>query len=120
MRRDQHGGAADNIEKIKSALASLKADAESLGMEIDPVAGNPKQFRDLWDKLSQEDKDFLYSRDHSVGNHPGMPFVDRDTHNQQHLGELIGDHSEQYRFDATPLRRACPPGVHGGQDRCDR
>jgi hypothetical protein len=32
-------GAADNIEKIKSELASLKADAESLGMEIDPVAG---------------------------------------------------------------------------------
>ena len=32
-------GAADNIERIKSELASLKADAESLGMEIDPVSG---------------------------------------------------------------------------------
>ncbi|MBB3606861.1 hypothetical protein FHT40_006554 [Mycolicibacterium sp. BK556] len=31
--------AADNIERIKSELASLKADAESLGMEIDPVSG---------------------------------------------------------------------------------
>ncbi|EHB44688.1 hypothetical protein MycrhDRAFT_6707 [Mycolicibacterium rhodesiae JS60] len=31
--------AADNIERIKSELVSLKADAESLGMEIDPVAG---------------------------------------------------------------------------------
>ncbi|SBS75335.1 conserved hypothetical protein [uncultured Mycobacterium sp.] len=31
--------AADNIERIKSDLASLKADAESLGMEIDPVSG---------------------------------------------------------------------------------
>ncbi|SBS77676.1 conserved hypothetical protein [uncultured Mycobacterium sp.] len=155
-------GAADNIEKIKSELASVKADAEALGMEIDPVSGtvvpgpkirnpmeaelkqaqlqprlnkivaeanlvdmalanainmaggktpippslhandpelqralsqslpeDPKQFRDLWDKLSQEDKDFLYSRDHSIGNHPGMPFVDRDRYNQQHLGELI-------------------------------
>ena len=29
-------GAADNIEKIKSELASVKADAEALGMEIDP------------------------------------------------------------------------------------
>ncbi|WP_236147267.1 hypothetical protein [Mycolicibacterium sp. CH28] len=30
--------AADNIERIKSELASLKADAESLGMEIDPTS----------------------------------------------------------------------------------
>ena len=48
-----------------------------------PLPEDPKQFHDLWDKLSQEDKDFLYSRDHSVGNHPGMPFVDRDKFNQQ-------------------------------------
>ena len=31
--------AADNIERITSELATLKADAESLGMEIDPVSG---------------------------------------------------------------------------------
>lgn len=31
--------AADEIERIKSELATLKADAESLGMEIDPVSG---------------------------------------------------------------------------------
>lgn len=31
--------AADEIERIKSDLATLKADAESLGMEIDPVSG---------------------------------------------------------------------------------
>ncbi|MGY4712995.1 TNT domain-containing protein [Mycolicibacterium sp. CBM1] len=36
---DAARSAADNIERIKSELASLKADAESLGMEIDPVAG---------------------------------------------------------------------------------
>jgi hypothetical protein len=43
---DAHGNealavanAADNIERIQSELATLKADAESLGMEIDPVAG---------------------------------------------------------------------------------
>ncbi len=30
--------AADNIDRIKSELASLKADAESLGMEIDPLS----------------------------------------------------------------------------------
>ncbi len=31
-------GAADGIDKIKAELAALKADAESLNMEIDPVA----------------------------------------------------------------------------------
>ncbi|MBB3750409.1 hypothetical protein FHT44_002870 [Mycolicibacterium sp. BK634] len=31
--------AADEIERIKSELATLKADAEALGMEIDPVSG---------------------------------------------------------------------------------
>jgi hypothetical protein len=30
--------AADNIERIKSELATLKADAEALGMEIDPTS----------------------------------------------------------------------------------
>jgi hypothetical protein len=30
--------AADNIERVKSELATLKADADALGMEIDPVS----------------------------------------------------------------------------------
>ena len=170
-------GAADNIERIKSELASLKADAEALGMEIDPVSGtvlpgpsvrnpmeaelkqaqlqprlnkivaeanlvdtalanainmaggktpvppslhsndpdlqqvlnqplpeDPNEFHDLWDTLSQEDKDFLYSRDHNIGNHPGMPFVDKDTYNQRHLDDLMQTTQDnidqmQRRFD---------------------
>jgi hypothetical protein len=35
---DAARSAADNIERIKSELASLKADAESLDMEIDPIS----------------------------------------------------------------------------------
>ncbi|BBZ75760.1 hypothetical protein MANY_10970 [Mycolicibacterium anyangense] len=35
---DAARSAADNIERIKSELAGLKADAESLGMEIDPIS----------------------------------------------------------------------------------
>jgi hypothetical protein len=36
--RTLHESAADNIDRIKSELVSLKADAESLGMEIDPLS----------------------------------------------------------------------------------
>jgi hypothetical protein len=136
--------AADEIERIKSELATLKADAESLEMEIDPIAGtvlpgprvrspieivikqaqlqprldkiiaeanfvdialanainmasghtpiptagphpeipdrpppdDPKQFADYWRSLSKEQKDYLYSQDHNIGNNPNMPAGD--------------------------------------------
>lgn len=160
-------GAADNIERVKSELATLKADAAALGMEIDPVAGrvlpgpkirnpmeaelkraqlqprldkivaeanlvdmalanaihmaagstpipaaphdnrpdvqaaldnplpeDPMAFHDLWTTLSPEEKDWLYSQDHNLGNHPGMPFggggadAGKDFYNRLHLDEL--------------------------------
>ncbi len=148
--------AADNIERIRSELATLKADAESLGMEIDPVTNtvlpgpkvrnpmeaelkqaqlqprldkivaeanlvdmalanainmasgktaippsgphpeipdrpppdDPKQFTDYWRSLSREQKDYLYSRDHNIGNHPGMPAGDPDHPGADHYNQL--------------------------------
>lgn len=162
--------AADDIERIKSALAGVKADAESLGMEIDPVSGqvvagpgfsgnpmelllkqqqlqprvdkviaeanmvdvalanaitmadgstpipeslhandpdvqaalnagklpeDPQQFNDVWDKLTKEQKDFFFTQDPSIGNHPGMPWGSaenpgKDFYNRIHLDELTG------------------------------
>ena len=138
--------AADRIEHIKSELATLKADAESFGMEIDSVSGtvlpgrsirnpmeallkeqqlqprldkivaeadavdvalanaihmadgsvpipdaglnkpmldqplpeDPKEFTRFWNDLSKEQKDYLYNKDHNIGNHPGMPAGDDD------------------------------------------
>jgi hypothetical protein len=154
--------AADEIERIKSELASLKADAAALGMVIDEVAGtvvpgptvrnpmeaelkmmqlqprldkivaeanvvdtalanaismaggttplppvgphpeipdrpppeDPTQFADYWRSLSREQKDYLYSRDHNIGNHPGMPAGDddypgADYYNRLHLPEQL-------------------------------
>ncbi|MCX2929871.1 alpha/beta hydrolase [Mycobacterium sp. CVI_P3] len=159
--------AADEIDRIKSDLATLRADAEALGMEIDPIAGtvlpgpkvrnpmeaelkqaqlqprldkivaeanlvdmalanainmaggktpipvtphdnrpeiqdalnkplpeDPNEFRDLWTQLTPEEKDWLYSRDHNIGNHPGMPWAGdhsnpgKDYYNRLHLPEL--------------------------------
>jgi hypothetical protein len=54
-----------------------------------PLPEDPQQFHDLWEKLNDEQKDFLYSQNHEIGNHPGMPFHDKDIYNQRHLSELI-------------------------------
>jgi hypothetical protein len=49
---------------------------------------DPKQFHDFWAGLTPAQKDRLYSRDHNIGNHPGMPFTDKDHYNRLHLDEL--------------------------------
>lgn len=49
---------------------------------------DPQQFNDMWDKLDQEQKDWLYRQNHEIGNHPGMPFADKDHYNRLHLTEL--------------------------------
>lgn len=49
---------------------------------------DPNEFGNAWDKLSQQEKDALYTQDHFIGNHAGMPFADRDHYNRMHLLEL--------------------------------
>ena len=177
--------AADDVEQVKSNLAQLRSEAESLGMAIDPIGNtivpgpgaagadpmevmlkemqlqakldsiladaarvdqelasaikmatgatpiadtphddrpeiqdalskplpeDPQQFADLWGKLTPEEKDWLYRQDHNVGNHPGMPFVDKDHYNQLHLPELRA--SAQSQVDQLA---AAHPGWAAGQ-----
>ncbi|MGH3678205.1 MAG: alpha/beta hydrolase [Mycobacterium sp.] len=66
----------DNRPEIQDALSK-------------PLPEDPQQFNDLWEQLTQEEKDWLYSQDHNIGNHPGMPFADKDKYNRQHLTDLI-------------------------------
>lgn len=176
--------AADEIESIKARLATLKADAAALDMEIDAVTGrveagagfsgnpmelllkqqqlqprvnalvadadlvdarlanaidmaagtapipdgphssdpdvqaalnsgvlpqDPQQFNDFWDKLTTEQKDWLYDLDHDIGNQPGMPFVDKDRYNRVHLNELTGS----AQADVDRLAAAHPEWVNG-------
>ncbi|EID17584.1 hypothetical protein MXEN_01035 [Mycobacterium xenopi RIVM700367] len=54
---------------------------------------DPKKFREWWESLSPEQKDLVYSRDHDIGNHPGMPWdppdhLGKDHYNRLHLPEL--------------------------------
>ena len=73
-------GPHDNRPRIQDALSG-------------PLPDDPKQFNALWDQLSPEEKDWLYSQDHSIGNHPGMPWdppdhLGKDHYNRLHLSDL--------------------------------
>ncbi|WP_374762436.1 alpha/beta hydrolase [Mycolicibacterium mageritense] len=65
----------DNRPEIQEALSK-------------PLPEDPNEFHALWEQLTDEEKDWVYANDHSIGNHPGMPFVDRDHYNRLHLGEM--------------------------------
>jgi hypothetical protein len=45
-----------------------------------PIAAS--EFRMFWERLTSEQKDVLYRRDHAIGNRDGMPAVDRDYYNR--------------------------------------
>ncbi|WP_082969609.1 alpha/beta hydrolase [Mycobacterium kyorinense] len=82
-----------------------------------PLPQDPKQFHDFWVKLSSEQQDRLYCRDHSIGNHPGMPFVDKDKYNRQHLDVLTTTtqadvNRMQHRVDELARQRYM--GDHSG------
>jgi hypothetical protein len=86
----------DNRPEIQDALSK-------------PLPEDPQQFNDLWDQLTPEEKDWLYDQNHGIGNHPGMPFVDKNTYNQRHLGELVATSQGnvdrmQHRFDELARR----------------
>jgi Alpha/beta hydrolase len=70
-----------------------------------PLPDDPMQFNELWNQLSREEKDWLYSQDHDVGNHAGMPWdspdhLGRDHYNRLHLAEL----TQQSQGDASRIQ----------------
>lgn len=89
-RVDQELARAINMAIGESPIPDVPHDnrpeiQEALGK---PLPEDPQQFNDLWKQLTTEQQDWLYEHDHSVGNHPGMPFADRNTYNRRHLDEL--------------------------------
>ncbi len=38
-----------------------------------PLPEDPRAFRELWQRLSHAERDQLFDRDPTIGNHPGMP-----------------------------------------------
>ncbi|MEE3067254.1 MAG: alpha/beta hydrolase [Actinomycetota bacterium] len=70
-----------------------------------PLPQDAKQFADLWNKLTPQEKDWLYGQDHDIGNHPGMPWdppdhLGKDYYNRLHLPEL----AQQTQADVDRLQ----------------
>lgn len=85
-----------------------------------PVAPpeDPQRFNEFWNSLTTDQKDALFRRDESIGNHAGMPFADRDNYNRLRLDRLRGDSQNQTdalqsRFDE--LAAQVYMGDHSGE-----
>jgi hypothetical protein len=73
-------GPRDNRLPIQTALC-------------EPLPDDPKKFNELWNRLTEEEKDCLYGHDHNIGNHAGMPWdpvdhLGKDHYNRLRLQEL--------------------------------
>lgn len=107
---------------LAQAIASAGSDANTAGQPetrpdvLDalskPLPDDPEQFHDLWEKLTPEEKDALYQRDHSIGNHNGMPTVDRDYYNRLALGDELNQ-AQAAQAQADALRRQHPDWAQG-------
>lgn len=112
---------AANTADAELAQAITSAGADAAGRPDDPrvldalskpLPDDPQQFHDLWDKLTPEQKDALYQRDHSIGNHNGMPAVDRDYYNRQTLRSDLG-RAQAAQLQADALKKQHPDWAAG-------
>lgn len=105
---------------LQNALGGLRADGyDPAGIRaqegpLSPAPAlpdDPTQFTQVWNSLTQEQKDAEYNRDHFIGNHPGMPFPDRDHYNRMHLPEL----QSANQADLDRLRAQHPDWANGNE-----
>ncbi|WP_374023221.1 alpha/beta hydrolase [Mycobacterium sp. HNNTM2301] len=103
---------------LQNALGNLKAEGyDPAGIRAQegplspapPLPDDPNQFAQVWNSLTQEQKDAEYNRNHFIGNHGGMPFVDRDHYNRLHLDEL----QSANQADLDRLRAQHPDWANG-------
>jgi hypothetical protein len=107
---------------LARAIASAGNDANAAGQPetrpnvLDalskPLPDDPKQFHDLWEKLTPAEKDMLYRRDHSIGNHDGMPTVDRDYYNRLTLDDEL-TRAQAAQAQAGALKNQHPDWANG-------
>lgn len=77
-----------------------------------PLPDDPNQFRDLWDKLTPQEKDWLYRQNHNIGNHDGMPAADRDHYGRLNLADQLA-HAKAAAAQADALKNQHPDWAAG-------
>ncbi|BBX99037.1 putative alpha/beta hydrolase [Mycobacterium lacus] len=77
-----------------------------------PLPEDPKQFAELWNRLTREQKDWLYGQDHYIGNHDGMAAIDRDHYNRLTLGDELA-RAQAAAAQADALRAQHPDWAAG-------
>ncbi len=85
---------ARSLEEL-TAAATAPAGKGSLSPQVQAIVdgkaqlpADPQELNKFWSTLSAADKDALYDHDHNLGNHDGIPVVDRDHYNRKHLPKL--------------------------------
>ena len=83
---------ADSIDEELAAAVALGGPTAPAGPHGATPPQDPAQFHDFWRSLSRRQRDALYRRDPSIGNHPGMPLGTADDpgadhYNRRHLAE---------------------------------
>ena len=103
---------------LQNALGALRAEGyDPAGIRaqegplppVPPLPDDPKQFAQAWNSLTKEQKDAAYDHDPFIGNHGGMPAVDRDHYNRMHLDELQAAN----QADLDRLRAQHPDWANG-------
>jgi hypothetical protein len=94
-------GPHDNRPQIQDALS-------------EPLPDDPKKFNELWNQLTPEEKDWLYSQNHNIGNHAGMPWdptdhLGKDHYNRLHLQEF----QQQTEADVDRMQHSLDEMVAG-------
>lgn len=111
-------GYSDTLQK---SLATLRGDgydqagiqaAEGPLSPLPDLPDDPQQFTHVWNSLTPAQKDEEFRRNSMIGNHDGMPVVDRDHYNRLNLaGELSGAQAAAAQADA--LRAQHPDWAAG-------
>jgi hypothetical protein len=111
VRVDDELAAAVNMATGAAPLPNSPHDVrpEILDALSRPLPTDPKQFHDLWEQLTREEKDWLYQQNHFIGNQGGMPFADRDVYNRMNLAELM----QANQAELERLRAAHPDWAAG-------
>ncbi|ATL65864.1 alpha/beta hydrolase [Nocardia terpenica] len=75
------------------------------------LPSDPQKLHDFWESLTPAEKDALYRHDRFIGNHDGIPQVDRDHYNRLTVEQLRAD--AQHKLDYI---EAAYPAYKGQED----